>query len=114
MEIRARRSKTKTGADAIQAKAAMIDGFKGDFSEGYSDADYLNIMSRSWHFGSKSGTTTQGNGVAEAVKELVLIAGFGVYQDHMTYELVEKQTMILAQMLAIMTEQARPDRVAIR
>lgn len=91
----------------VQETAAQIPGYKGDFSEGVSWTDYMDVRARSWHMNPRFLSTMDTNNPGQAIKDLTQIQAFNAYLGWETYRLLEKQNLILATMLAIQTEGAR-------
>jgi hypothetical protein len=106
--------------DASEAQAwaktttTKIAGYNGQFKDGISWADYMNISARSWWFNPSAGAASNGQGLATAMKDIYHVESFQAYLGWETYQLIEKQNSILSGMLAIMTEQTRNQRVAGR
>lgn len=108
-DVLARRS-PQTGssyADHLRTTVAQIPGYNGAFDNGASWYDYMDVTARAWHFNTNWGVAVDGQGFAQAMKDLTMIQSYNAYLGWETYKLIERQNVILAAMLAIDTENQR-------
>jgi len=91
-----------------QGTAGQISGYKGvTFSNGVSWHDAQDIKARSWYQNPNWGTAIASQSAEQATKDSAHILAYNAYLQWETYKLIEKQNLMLASMLSMMTEQSR-------
>lgn len=94
-------------ADVFMAKAAEIDGYNADFSNGVSWYDFMDIGANGWWGNRQWKSDMAGGPFQGALKDGVLIQSYSAYLQWETYKQNQIQNSILAHMLAILVEQNR-------
>jgi hypothetical protein len=100
--------KNTTLGDWAKATAGQISGYQGaSFPDGVSWIDAMDIKARSWFMNANWGTAVSSQGAEQATKDSAAILAFSAYTQWELYKLVEKQNVMMASMVALMTEQAK-------
>jgi hypothetical protein len=95
---------------SAKAAAAKMPDYVPGFEDGLSWHAYMDVRARGWIFNQDFLGKLNSNGYEQAIKDGVMVESFNAYMGWETYQLMERQTMILATMLAIQVEQARGER----
>lgn len=91
----------------MQDTASVIPGYSADFSEGVSWYDMMDVRARAWYMNPNWAIAMNSADPAQAVKDTALIESFNAYLGWETYKLMQRQTVILATMLAMQVEETR-------
>ena len=109
-DITGRRSIQESGnySQYLKDTAAVIPGYKAsDFGSGVSWYDMMDVRARAWFMNTNWAIEMNAGDPAQAVKDSALIESFNSYLGWETYKLLQRQTVILATMLAIQVEETR-------
>lgn len=95
-------------AQWAQSTLAQVPGSEGaNFSNGISWYDATEARAKGWYMNPTWQSNMVGGGYEGAIKDGVHIASFQAYMQWETYKLLEKQTIMLAGLLAMQSESSR-------